>query len=72
MAKSTSPFFIIGPGVARADPGWYNPDWNYRKKITLNSDNISGSDNLTYFPVLISLTDIDRAAQCITAVAEAP
>jgi len=26
---------IIGPGVARADPGWYDTDWDYRKKITL-------------------------------------
>ena len=50
---------IIGPGEAKADPGWYDTDWSYRKKITLNSANISGSDNLTSFPVLISLVDTD-------------
>jgi len=56
---------IIGPGVARADPGWYDTDWDYRKKITLESDYISGSANLTSFPVLISITDTDLASDAL-------
>ena len=45
---------VIGPSTAQANPGWYNASWQYRKKITINSANVS--DNLTNFPVLISLT----------------
>jgi len=57
---------IILPGTAKADPGWYDSDWSYRKKITIESDNVSGSSNLLYFPVLISVTDTDLAndAKC--------
>jgi len=50
---------VIGPVPARADPGWYDTDWQYRKKITINSANVSGSTNLTDFPVLISVVDSD-------------
>jgi MSHA biogenesis protein MshQ len=53
---------IIGPGVAQADPGWYDSNWTYRKKITINAENVSGSSNLLNFPVLISLpSDSDLA-----------
>ncbi len=58
-------FSIIGPGVAQADPGWYNANWDYRKKITLESDYISGSANLTSFPVLISIVDTDLASDAL-------
>jgi len=53
---------IIGPGEAQADPGWYNSSWDYRKKVTINSDNVTGSSNLLFFPVLISVTDADLAS----------
>ena len=54
-------FSIIGPGVAQADPGWYNSNWQYRKQITINSANVSA--NLSDFPVLINLaTDTDLAS----------
>lgn len=56
----------IGSSHALADPGWYDTDWQYRKKITINSANVSGSTNLTDFPVLISITsdsDIGSHAQ---------
>ena len=38
---------------------WYNYDWNYRKKITIDHTKVSGTTNLSNFPVLISLTDSD-------------
>jgi len=58
-------FSIIGPGVAQADPGWYNSDWDYRKKITINSANVSA--NLSDFPVLINLaTDSDLASDALS------
>lgn len=44
---------VLGPGAARANPGWYDSNWQYRKKITINSANVSA--DLTDFPVLISL-----------------
>jgi MSHA biogenesis protein MshQ len=58
-------FGIIGPSPTRADPGWYDNDWGYRKKITINSANVSGSDNLTDFPVLISITDTDLITKAL-------
>jgi len=54
----------VGPGPALADPGWYDTDWQYRKKITINSGNVTG--NLSNFPVLISIvsdSDIGSHAQ---------
>lgn len=50
---------IIGPSAVRADPGWYDSDWLYRKKITINSENVSGSSSLPNFPVLIQIVDTD-------------
>jgi hypothetical protein len=41
--------------------GWYNTSWNDRKLITINHTKVSGSSNLTNFPVLVSLTDADLA-----------
>ena len=34
-------------------------DWGYRKKITVDNAMVSGSSNLTNFPMLVSLTDVD-------------
>jgi len=56
-------FPVIVPGIARANPGWYDTDWQYRKKITINSANVS--DNLTNFPVLISLSDPDLITKAL-------
>ena len=54
-------FGIIGPSPAMASPGWYNTSWLYRKKITINSSNVTAT--LTNFPVLISLaSDSDLAS----------
>ena len=55
---------LIGPSTAQANPGWYNNDWQHRKKITINS--VSVTDNLSNFPVLISLASdsgLDAYAQ---------
>jgi hypothetical protein len=39
---------------------WYNPNWQYRKRLTLDSSMVAG--DLAYFPVLVSLTsDSDLA-----------
>lgn len=38
---------------------WYNSSWGYRKKITIDSNKVSGSSNLTNFPMLISTTTVD-------------
>ena len=35
---------------------WYNPNWQFRKKITIDHTKVSGSD-LSNFPVLIKYTD---------------
>jgi MSHA biogenesis protein MshQ len=52
---------IIMPAVAQADPGWYDYEWQYRKKITINSANVTGDQS--DFPVLISITDSDLASK---------
>jgi len=55
---------VLVPGAARANPGWYDTNWQYRKKITINSANISA--DLTDFPVLISLaSDTDLASDAL-------
>ena len=54
----------IGTGAARADPGWYDTTWAYRKKITIDSTKVAA--NLTNFPALINLssdTDLANDAQ---------
>jgi hypothetical protein len=40
---------------------WYDSDWSYRKKITIDNTKVStvASTNLTNFPVLINRTDVD-------------
>lgn len=38
---------------------WYNDNWAYRKPVTIDADQVSGSSNLTNFPVLVSLTDVN-------------
>jgi RHS repeat-associated protein len=45
-----------GPGAT-----WYNTAWGYRKAITIASSQVSGSSNLTNFPVLISVIDSNLA-----------
>jgi len=36
---------------------WWNPNWNFRKKITINHEKVSAT--ITNFPMLIDMTDLD-------------
>src|SRR3989344_4901571 len=40
------------------DP-WFSSLWSHRKKISINEGKVSGSSNLTNFPMLINSTDLD-------------
>jgi hypothetical protein len=55
-----------GSGVALDDKGgsgltWYatGGTWGYRKQITVDPEKVSGSSNLTDFPMLFKVTDAD-------------
>ncbi len=39
--------------------GWYDSNWVYRKKLTIDNTDVAGSSNLTNFPVLINYTHAD-------------
>lgn len=52
-------FWIVGNfGSERVKAAWYDSGWNYRKKITIDADDVPNTDQ-SNFPVLISLTDTD-------------
>ncbi|PNX47705.1 MAG: hypothetical protein BV459_03880 [Thermoplasmata archaeon M11B2D] len=51
---------IVPPINTTSVDTWWNPQWNYRKLLTMNTTRISGT--LLNFPVLIQLTDSDLAA----------
>jgi len=38
---------------------WYDTDWLYRKKITIDGENFLTTSNLTNFPLLVNDTDSD-------------
>jgi len=46
------------PQPAYADPGWWNSDWQYRKKLTFVQD-AGQSGALTDFPVMVKITSSD-------------
>ena len=53
------------PRPVQADPAtaWYDSNWKYRKRITIDYTKTSGITNFTNFPVLINLSsDADLAA----------
>ncbi|MFC1869939.1 DUF2341 domain-containing protein [Chloroflexota bacterium] len=45
----------MAPVVVQASPDWYDTNWQYRNKITINGDNVTAA--LTNFPVFVSLTN---------------
>jgi hypothetical protein len=50
--------FVVIPAeanVVRADAGWYDDAWLYRKKITIDHTRVAA--DLTDFPMLVQLTD---------------
>ncbi len=53
-------FLVLKPTQSNA--AWYSGTggkWNYRKKLTIQANMVSGSSDLTSFPVLVSMTDPD-------------
>ena len=44
-----------------AQAAWFNSNWGYRKKITIDNTKVEGTANFTNFPVLLSFTDSDLA-----------
>jgi hypothetical protein len=54
-AVATAPY-TIGSGGGN-NPAWYNSGWTNRKPVTISHTHVSGSSNLTNFPVLVSVTD---------------
>jgi len=44
---------VVAPQSARANPGWWNPSWQYRMKLTF--DNTASNEDLIDFPVLVNL-----------------
>lgn len=52
--------FTFGDDVAFAyndASNWWNSNWGFRKKITINSSQVAG--DLENFPVLLNITDVD-------------
>lgn len=45
----------------KASAAWYSSGgtWGYRKQITVDPEKVSGSSNLTDFPMLFKVTDLD-------------
>ena len=53
MLSSLTPFLMVGTApVAEAspDPGWYNPNWTYRRPVTINNPGSA----LTDYQVLVT------------------
>ena len=50
--------FLFNPfgGVGEAEAAWFNDGWGFRKVLTIDESQVSGSSNLTNFPVLVSLS----------------
>ncbi|MDQ3008841.1 MAG: DUF2341 domain-containing protein [bacterium] len=61
-------FFLIPAFIFRtffpeqSQAAWYNSSWGYRKAMTIGNTKVSGSSNLSNFPVLVSITDPDVLA----------
>ena len=45
--------------IASQESTWYDADWGYRKQIIIDNTKVSGSSNLTDFPIVIRTTDLD-------------
>ena len=57
LAVIMSLLLAVIPTPTQADPDWYHDDWTYRKKITIDHNQVPST--LTDFPILISRTDAD-------------
>lgn len=57
------PLYFLLRKPPPTEAAWYNYEWQNRKLITINSDQVSGSNDLSNFPVLVSIdSDNDLAA----------
>jgi RHS repeat-associated protein len=54
---TSGPYTINSSGTS-----WYNTAWGFRKLVTIAHGQVSGSSNLTNFPMLSSVTDSNLAA----------
>lgn len=52
---AVSTLFVIIPNAAAIS--WYDETWHFRKIITIDNSMVSGSSNLSNFPVLISISN---------------
>ena len=48
---------VATAGYTITGSSWYNTAWSNRKSITITHAKVSGSSNLTNFPMLVSVTD---------------
>jgi hypothetical protein len=44
-----------------SSPSWYDADWGYRNKITIDNTKVNGTSDFSYFPVLVSITETEWA-----------
>lgn len=58
-------FLTLGAVAHGSIQPWYNAGWQYRKAITINGSQVSGTSTLSSFPILVDITDanIKSAAQ---------
>ena len=47
---------LLAPSAA--DAVWFDASWDYRVKVTIDADQVSGSSDHTSFPVYIDLSDL--------------
>ncbi len=53
---------FIFAGAAGNSTAWFDSGYGYRKKLTIDNTKVSGTSDLTDFPVLVSFTDADLAS----------
>lgn len=49
--------YLFGPFKTQAEAVWFNESWSYRKLFVVNEAQVSGSSNLTDFPVLVKIDE---------------
>lgn len=47
-------FYFSVKNPSQAQAAWYNSEWKYRKKLVIDNTQVSGTTNLTNFPILIN------------------
>ena len=63
-ATSTGgPWTDVGPAAGGGGSDWYNANWQYRKKITIDNTRVSGTGSHSNFPVLIDISDADLSSE---------